>query len=67
MLTDLLLTTDEENDLIYHSRKLICKLRSVYEKDNSWIFYKEFKQKSMTDDEKYAYQMSFLISSLLAE
>ena len=65
MHTDLLISVDEEFPYLYHSRKLICKLRELYNKDNSWIFYREFGRKSMTPDQKYAMQASFLVNSLL--
>ena len=63
--TDLMLSVDEDFPYIYHSRKQICKLRSIFEKDNSWIFYQEYPEKSLTSDEKYANQISFLVNSLL--
>ena len=54
MNTDLLICADEENKHKYHSRKLTCKLRGQFNKDNSWIFYKEYNEKAITDEEKYA-------------
>ena len=65
MMTDLMISVDEDFPYVYHARKLMCKMRSTYNKENSWIFYKEFATKSMTEDEKYANQISFLINSML--
>lgn len=65
MMTDLMISVDEDFPYVYHARKLMCKMRSTYNRENSWIFYKEFATKSMTEDEKYANQVSFLINSML--
>jgi hypothetical protein len=54
MMTDLMMTVDEEFPYIYHARKLTCKFRSIYHKENSWLFYKEYREKSMTVEENYA-------------
>ena len=56
MNTDLMICVDEEFPYIYHARKLICKLRQIFHKDNSWIFYKEYRTNSLRPDEKYANQ-----------
>ena len=47
MVTDLLVTADEEFLYGYHARKLICKLREVMAKDKrlGFVFYKEFPEK----------------------
>lgn len=63
--TDLYVCVDEENDYKYHARKLIAKLREVYHKENSHVFYKEFSRKALTEDEKVSSQYSFIINSLL--
>jgi hypothetical protein len=63
--TDLMICVDEEFPYLYHSRKLVSKLRTIYNKENSWVFYKEYRQKSCTPDEKYANQISFLVNSLM--
>jgi len=65
MYTDLLVCVDEDFPYIYHARKLMCKLRQTYHKDNSWLFYKEYRSKESQPHEKYANQQSFLINSLL--
>ncbi len=65
MHTDLLVCVDENNPMKYHARKLIAKIRSVYEKDNSWAFYNEFREKSMLEREKQAVLQSFIINTLL--
>ncbi|CDW85180.1 oligopeptidase b [Stylonychia lemnae] len=64
-LTDLLVTADEEHRLNYHSRKLICKLRELKQKDKTFVFFREFPEKQYNEDEKSAIQYSFLINSLL--
>lgn len=43
--TDLLVTVEENFKYSYHARKLLCKLREVYLKDPSYIFYKEYASK----------------------
>ena len=63
--TDLLICADEEDAYLYHSRKIISKLRQVYNKENSWLFYREFPRKAYTDTEKYVNMQSFLINSLI--
>ena len=63
--TDLMVCVDQDFPYVYHSRKLICKLREVYNKDNIWIFYKEYPRNSLTPDERDANQDSFLINSQL--
>lgn len=56
---------DEEFHLKYHGRKLIAKMREVYTKDNSQVFYKEFPRKAVNEQEKVLFQYSFIINSLL--
>jgi hypothetical protein len=67
LLTDLLITVDENFLHSYHARKLTCKLRDVMSKDKrlGYVFYREFPEKMFTDDEKSALHYSFLINSLL--
>lgn len=65
MYTDLLICCDEDFPYLYHSRKLICKLRQMYGKQNSWFFYKEYRSKECEEDEKFFNQASFLVNSLL--
>ena len=48
MHTDLMLCVDDEFVYKYHARKLMCKLRDVYGKDNSFAFYKEYGAKAHT-------------------
>ena len=60
--TDLLICVDEDFEHIYHARKLICKLRQIYNRENSWIFYREYPRKQFSPDEKYAHQQSFMIN-----
>lgn len=45
LVTDLLLTCDENYPYAYHCKKLICKLRELYSKDEANIFYKEYSNK----------------------
>jgi protease II len=52
--TDLYLCVDEEFPYKYHARKLVAKLREIYNKENSYVFYREFGRKGYTDDEKTA-------------
>lgn len=40
--TDLLLSVDEDFIHKYHSRKLIAKLREVFLKNKTNLFYREF-------------------------
>jgi hypothetical protein len=54
MNTDLFICVDEDFAYKYHARKLICKLRSVYNKENSFIIYNEYNSKAFTENEKYA-------------
>ena len=42
ILTDLLISTNEEEPLAYHSKKLTAKLREVLFNTQSFIFYKEY-------------------------
>ena len=65
LYTDLLVCVDGENPLKYHSRKLMGKLRQHFGKDNSWVFYKEFREQELSHREKMAYMQSFLINTLL--
>lgn len=52
--TDLLVCVDEDFHLKYHARKLICKLRELYHRDNSFVFYQEYGRKAHTEEEKRA-------------
>lgn len=54
MHTDLYVCVDEDNKYKYHARKLMCKLREVYQKDNSHVFYKEYGRKGHSQLEKDA-------------
>jgi hypothetical protein len=45
VLTDLLVTVDEDYKFGYQSKKLICKLRELSTKDDSYIFYREYPKK----------------------
>ena len=65
MHTDLYICVDEKFKYKYHARKLICKLREVYGKENSHNFYREYGFKGHTQDEKDANQYSFIVNSLL--
>jgi len=44
-ITDLLVCVDEENDYVYHSRKLVAKLRDIYAEDPLYMFYRQFPPK----------------------
>ena len=48
MHTDLYLCVDEKFRYKYHARKLMCKLREVYGKENSHNLYKEYGHKGHT-------------------
>ena len=61
MTTNLLLTCDKDYRYKYHSRKLMGKLRQLLKKENSWLFYNEYKP----DDHRHANHASFIIHSLL--
>lgn len=61
MVANLLVSVDKDFRLAYHSRKLVCKLRSLLHKDNSWVYYDEFKP----EDDAFAKQANFVIQSLL--
>ena len=67
LITDLLVTVDENFLHSYHARKLICKLRDVMSQDKrqGYVFYREFPEKMYTSEEKVALHYSFLINSLL--
>lgn len=41
-ITDLLFCVDAQSPLKYHSRKMICKLRDIYQEDALYAFYREF-------------------------
>ena len=40
-------------------------MREIYERDNSFVFFKEYGFKANTEEEKLAHQYSFIINSLL--
>lgn len=65
MITDLLLTLDEDYKYSYQSHKLICKLRAICKSDESYIFYKQYPKKMYSLEQKLAHHYSFLINSLL--
>jgi len=65
MQTDLLICVDERNPLKYHALKLVAKLREIYDRDNSFVFYKEYGYKAHSEEDKLANQYSFIINSLL--
>ena len=67
LLTDLLITANEDHPHGYHAKKLICKLREIFQEDKQkpYLFYKEYPKKMYSPEEKIAYQYSFLINSLL--
>lgn len=43
--TDILLTVDADFKYVYHSRKLMCKLREVGDPKTGYMFYKEYPTK----------------------
>jgi hypothetical protein len=65
MVTDLLICVEDDFKEKYHAQKLICKLRQIYNKENSFNFYQEYGLKAHTEQEKDANQYSFIINSLL--
>jgi hypothetical protein len=63
-ITDLLLCVDAEDPLKYHSRKMVCKLRDIYQKEPLYAFYREFSARMYTQEQKNAEMCSFLINAL---
>ena len=51
-ITDMLLCVDAENSLKYHSRKMMCKLRDIFDdgvnNDHLYAFYREFPPQQYT-------------------
>lgn len=44
-LTDIFVTQDQEQPFGYHAKKLICKLRELKRKEETFVFYKQFPEK----------------------
>ena len=47
-ITDFLFCTDTDDSVKYHSRKMLCKIRDIFNEDPLYAFYREFPQQMYT-------------------
>ena len=64
-ITDLLFCVDQDDPFKYHSRKMISKLRDIYNREPLYAFYREFPEDMFSPAQKNAEMYSFLVSSVL--
>ncbi len=53
--------TDINDPLKYHSRKMLCKIRDIFNADPLYAFYREFPTQMYTQEQKRAEMYSFLV------
>lgn len=64
-ISDIMITTDLQSPLKYHSRKMICKLREACVTDPLYAFYREFDSQMFSEEQKRGEHFAFLVNALL--